>query len=121
MSDDHHLMDAAAGAERESSLSDFVGAAASVIAPAAASRGLDLGGIGADGMLGDSLTDFNMIMTILFPDADAAERLRLFVAGMVSGKGVPMPSPRDRPRRRHRVPPRPDRRRDRPLAGDGGH
>ena len=91
MSDDHPLMDDAAEAERDSGFSDFVGVGAS--AGAAASRGLDLGGLSADGMLGDGSTDFNTIMSILFPDADAAERLRLFVAGMVSGKGSPMPSP----------------------------
>ncbi len=85
MSDDRNLLDDAP----DSGLADFVSAA-----PAApSSRGLDLGGIGADGMLGDGATDFNTIMTILFPDATQAERLRLFVAGMVSGKGVPMPSP----------------------------
>lgn len=85
MSDDLNLMDDAP----DSGLADFVGATPA----AASSRGLDLGGIGADGMLGDGSTDFNTIMTILFPDATQAERLRLFVAGMVSGKGVAMPAP----------------------------
>ncbi len=85
MSDDHDLMQETP----DSGLAGFVAAAPSP----AASRGLDLGGIGADGMLGDGATDFNTIMTILFPDATQAERLRLFVAGMVSGKGVAMPSP----------------------------
>jgi hypothetical protein len=59
---------------------------------AAASRGLDLGSLTADG-LGDDGIDFNIIMTILFPDTTQVEKLRLFVAGMVSGKGTAMPSP----------------------------
>jgi len=84
MSDDHDFMDN----PPESGLSGFMAAS-----PQPASRGLDLGGISADGMMGDGSTDFNTIMTILFPDANQAERLRLFVAGMVSGKGVAMPSP----------------------------
>lgn len=84
MNDDHDLMDQPA----ESGLADFI-----ATGPQSAARGLDLGGIGADGMIGDGATDFNTLMTILFPDASRAEQLRLFVAGMVSGKGVAMPSP----------------------------
>jgi hypothetical protein len=84
MNDDHDLLDQ----PTESGLADFVAAS-----PQSAARGLDLGGIGADGMIGDGATDFNTLMTILFPDSNRAEQLRLFVAGMVSGKGVAMPSP----------------------------
>jgi hypothetical protein len=85
VNDESNLLDDEPG----SGLGDFVSAP-----PAGpASRGLDLGGIGGDGMLGDGATDFNTIMSILFPDAPQAEKLRLFIAGMVSGKGMAMPSP----------------------------